>query len=100
MKVSPKVALVFLFVFASLFVVFSSFVVHELVHFVQDGFANPVMCFFGYDVSSPSIFHLGGTYVFVDGSPSEFGAYLVQAVFFVVLYFPLSMFFWKVYNKL
>jgi hypothetical protein len=97
--IKPKVILIVFGIVVFLFILFSSSAVHEFVHFVEDGFSNPNICFVGYYDKIDAPLHIVGLYE--SGSvSSEFLAYLVQFVFAVPLLFFGWFGFARVYRKL
>lgn len=97
--IKPKVVLSVFGVVVFFFILFSSSAVHEFVHFAQDGFANPNICFVGYFDKVDAPLHFVGLYESSSAS-SEFLAYLVQFVFAVPLLILGWFGFARVYRKL
>lgn len=95
----PKSILIIFGVVVFFFILFSSSAVHEFVHFVQDGFANPNICFVGYYDKVDAPLHIVGLYESSSAS-SEFLAYFVQFVYAVPLLIVGWFGFARVYRKL
>ena len=85
-KMKPKTALIILGNIVVLFIIFSSFAVHEFVHLAQDGFANPDICFFGYNHLDNTTTPIWGWYEANNSNLSEPLAYSIQIIYVLVMF--------------
>jgi hypothetical protein len=97
---NPKTALIILGNIFVLFIIFSSFAVHEFVHFAQDGFANPNVCFFGYKYLTNSTNPAWGWYETDNTNISEVLAYSIQIIYLLVMFVLGFKLMSRVYDKL